>query len=208
MPIPKEYEEVLRRAGYNQKTKHIDLSNSGLTVEFNDRGSAASVRGKKLGVLWYQPDDKILACKDDKGEVVQVSNVVMERGACKREEEAGLFSSRARGFLKKKDVKYSIVFDQTTSDFGSCRDAIETISSFVHFEDDIIEGVGDLFNLDSDLHKRGGATSPAREAPKKFKAHISIGAKAKVNRGFAARKATPKRGVQKDAKIDYKKGTI
>ncbi|KAF4686794.1 hypothetical protein FOZ60_004806 [Perkinsus olseni] len=197
MPIPKEYEEVLRRAGYNQKTKHIDLSNSGLTVEFNDRGSAASVRGKKLGVLWYQPDDKILACKDDKGEVVQVSNVVMERGACKREEEAGLFSSRS-----------SIVFDQTTSDFGSCRDAIETISSFVHFEDDIIEGVGDLFNLDSDLHKRGGATSPAREAPKKFKAHISIGAKAKVNRGFAARKATPKRGVQKDAKIDYKKGTI
>ncbi|KAF4737438.1 hypothetical protein FOZ63_033778, partial [Perkinsus olseni] len=83
-----------------------------------------------------------------------------------------------------------------------------TISSFVHFEDDIIEGVGDLFNLDSDLHKRGGATNPARQAPKKFKAHISIGAKTKVNRGFAARKATPKRGVQKDAKIDYKKGTI
>ncbi|EER06099.1 hypothetical protein Pmar_PMAR021289 [Perkinsus marinus ATCC 50983] len=210
IPLSREVQKVLAKAGYEQKTKH-----------FNDKGLVPRLRGKKLRVVWYQPEERILACNDDKGELLLVSDVVVQRGACKREEEVGLFSTRARelgeawyekistcGFLKKRDVKFTMAYDQTSSDFPTCHDAIETISSFVHFEDDIVGGVGDLFDPESSLHKREGIFENPQHEPKRFKAHLSIGAKTKINPGFAARKATPKRNTQKEAKFDFNKGTI
>ncbi|EER01616.1 hypothetical protein Pmar_PMAR002610 [Perkinsus marinus ATCC 50983] len=171
IPLSREVQKVLAKAGYDQKSKH-----------FNDKGLLPRLRGKKLRVVWYQPEERILACNDDKGELLLVSDVVVQRGACKREEEVGLFSTRAR-------------------ELGEA-------CSFVHFEDDIVGGVGDLFDPESSLHKREGIFENPQHEPKRFKAHLSIGAKTKINPGFAARKATPKRNTQKEAKFDFNKGTI
>ncbi|KAF4667989.1 hypothetical protein FOL47_003216 [Perkinsus chesapeaki] len=210
MPIPENYGKILRSAGYDQETKHIDLSDKGLTVEFHERGGVASMRGKKMQVMWYEPETKTIGCKDNKdggSGTVEITGVTIQRGACKREESPGKFSSESRGFVDKRQVKFNFVFKKKNSaSGGTCRDAIETISSFVHFDEDIIEGVADLFNPESNLNK--GVRDGDGQEKGEFKAYISIGAKAPIDKGFAARKSTPKRNTERVADIDLSKGTI